>query len=72
MHTTTPARHPDAAPPIITALAVTALAAACITLGPLIYRALQIAGTGILALAVVIITARAGVSLLRDLLADDE
>lgn len=72
MRTTTPTRHLDPAPLIITTLAMTALAAVCISLGPLIYRALQIAGTGILALAVVIITARAGASLLRDLLADDE
>lgn len=60
MRTSTPTNHPTRTAPTIALLAVTALAAACMGLGPLTYRALQIAGTEIVALAVVVVTARAG------------
>lgn len=40
MRTTTPTKQPNAAPLIINTLTLTALAA-CINLGPLIYRALH-------------------------------
>lgn len=66
MRTTTPATH------TITLLILTTLVAVCVWLGPPVYRVLQIAGTGVLAIAVVTVTALVAVTLLRDLLADDE
>ncbi|MBD8518630.1 hypothetical protein [Plantibacter sp. CFBP 8804] len=70
MRTTTPTTTPTTC--AIGLLTLTALAVVCVWLGPSVYRALQVAGTAVLALVVVIATARATAALLRDLASDDE
>jgi hypothetical protein len=70
MRTTTPTTNPTARNTAL--LTLTTLAAVCAWLGPSVYRALQVAGTAVLALVVVIATARAAAALLRELASDDE
>lgn len=72
MRTTTPTTTPSPTACTIGLLTLTALAVVCVWLGPSVYRALQVAGTGVLALVVSIATARATAALLRDLASDDE
>lgn len=71
-HTHTHTTTPNPTPHTIALLTPAAVATACIWLGPPVYRALQTRGTGLLAIPVVTITALAAVTLLHDLLADEE